>query len=208
MVVEEARRSGVRYLTLYAFSSENWSRPETEVKALMKLFERYLESELETLLKNGVRLRAIGDIDRLPPFVQKVLTRRQEETQEMDGMDLILAVSYGGRDEIVRGIRKIAERVNSGEIAPEEIDIATVSQSLDAPDVPDPDLLIRTSSENRISNFLLWQIAYSEICVVPELWPDFSVECFHRCLQDYSARVRRFGLTDQQLQEGAPGEVS
>jgi len=199
MVVEEARRLGVRYLTLFAFSSENWSRPEAEVSALMKLFAQYLESELELLLQNGIRLRAMGELGRLPGVVQEILARNQERTAAMSEMDLILAVSYGGRDELVRAAQRIAERVQNGETSPREIDAKMLSQNLYLPDVPDPDLLIRTSDECRISNFLLWQLAYSEIVVTPVLWPDFSRAELTRCLAEYAGRERRFGLTEEQI---------
>ncbi|MFM1847733.1 MAG: hypothetical protein RL417_1207 [Pseudomonadota bacterium] len=202
MVVEEARRLGVRYLTLFAFSSENWSRPEAEVSALMKLFAHYLESELELLLQNGIRLRAMGELGRLPGVVQEILARNQERTAAMSEMDLILAVSYGGRDELVRAAQRIAERVQNAEVSPCEIDATMLSQNLYLPDVPDPDLLIRTSDECRISNFLLWQLAYSEIVVTPVLWPDFSRDELMRCLAEYAGRERRFGLTEEQIRGG------
>ena len=199
MVVEEARRLGVRYLTLFAFSSENWSRPEVEVSALMKLFAQYLESELELLLQNGIRLRAMGDLSRLPAAVREILVRNEERTSSMNAMDLILAVSYGGRDEIVFAARQLARQVAQGTIAADTIDAAAFAEHLYLPDVPDPDLLIRTSDERRISNFLLWQLAYSEIVVTPVLWPDFSPLEFHRCLAEFAGRERRFGLTEEQI---------
>jgi undecaprenyl diphosphate synthase len=198
MVVEEARRLGVRYLTLFAFSTENWHRPEDEVSSLMKLFKYYLDSELERLLKNDIRLRAIGQIERLPSFVREPLERNQERTAELTGMDLVLALSYGGRSEIVSATRKIAERIKAGELNPADIDEAYFAGNLYAPDIPDPDLLIRTSGENRISNFLLWQLAYSEIIMTPVLWPDFSRDEFYRCISEFGRRNRRFGLTEEQ----------
>ncbi len=201
MVVEESRRLGIRYITLFAFSSENWGRPEGEVSALMKLFAHYLESELDLLLKNGIRLRAIGDLERLPPAVRESLRRNEERTKSEVGMDLILAVSYGSRQEITQAVRTIASRVKDGELEVEDITPETVRGALYAPDVPDPELLIRTSLENRISNFLLWQLAYSEIVVSPLYWPEFSKEEFARCLSDFSKRSRRFGLTKEQIEE-------
>ena len=165
MVVEEARRVGIRYLTLFAFSTENWRRPEEEVGGLMHLFVQHLESELELLLKNDIRLRAMGNLERLPVAVRELLQRNEERTKHLTGMDLILAVSYGGRDELVQGMRSIGKRIQSGELSPNDVTEELISQSLYLPDVPDPDLLIRTSDENRISNFLLWQLAYSEIVV-------------------------------------------
>ncbi|MBN8548875.1 MAG: isoprenyl transferase [Deltaproteobacteria bacterium] len=203
MIVEESRRLGIRYLTLFAFSTENWQRPRDEVSSLMKLFAQYLESELELMLKNDIRLRAVGDLSRLPKEVQHSLQKNFDRTKDMQGMDLVLAVSYGGRDELVHAARRIAEKARSGELDPDSISEATITEHLYAPDVPDPDVLIRTSDENRISNFLLWQLAYSEIVVTPVLWPDFSKEEYTRCLQEFSGRTRRFGLTDEQLAQGA-----
>jgi undecaprenyl diphosphate synthase len=198
MIVEEARRLGIRYLTLFAFSTENWGRPEDEVGGLMKLFVQYLESEVELLLKNSVRLRAMGDLSRLSGTVQDALKRCEERTKHLDGMDLIIAVSYGGRGELVDAFRKIAESVKAGVIEPGEITEHVISESLYLPEIPHPDLLIRTSNEQRISNFLLWQLAYSEIVVSPLLWPDFSRDEFHRCLHVFAGRNRRFGLTQEQ----------
>jgi undecaprenyl diphosphate synthase len=165
----------------------------------MQLFLRHLESELEVLLKNGVRLRAMGDIARLPQAVQDLLRRNEEKTKHLDGMDLILAVSYGGRDEVVQAMRKIGRAIKAGEVEPESITEEMVSRSLYLPDVPDPELLIRTSDETRISNFLLWQLAYAEIVVTPVLWPDFTTEEFHRCLHVFAGRNRRFGRTQEQI---------
>lgn len=199
-LVEECVKKGIRYLTIFCFSTENWSRPEFEVTALMKLFSFYLDAEVENLKANGVRLRAIGDRSKLPGAVRKALEAGEEKTIGGDKLDLILALSYGGREEIVQAARKIAENAVSGVIKPEEITNETVANALYAPDVPDPDLLIRTSDEHRISNFLLWQLAYSEVVFTPVLWPDFSIEEFSRCLEEFSSRERRFGLTDEQLQ--------
>lgn len=197
--VEEARRLGVRYLTLFAFSTENWQRPTDEVGGLMQLFVRHLESELDVLLKNGVRLRAMGDIARLPHAVQDLLRRNEERTKHLDGMDLILALSYGGRDEVVQAMKKIGRAIKAGELDPESISEDMISGSLYLPDVPDPELLIRTSDETRISNFLLWQLAYAEIVVTPVLWPDFTTDEFHRCLHVFAGRNRRFGRTQEQI---------
>ena len=199
MVVEEARRLGIRHLTLFAFSTENWRRPEEEVGGLMHLFVQHLESELELLLKNDIRLRAMGNLSRLPAPVRELLRKNEERTKDLTGMDLILAVSYGGRDELVQGFRKLGKAIQSGELEPEEITEELISGSLYLPDVPDPDLLIRTSDETRISNFLLWQLAYSEIVVSPQLWPDFSRDELYRCLHVFAGRNRRFGLTQDQI---------
>lgn len=200
MIVEECRKLGIRYLTLFAFSTENWKRPEQEVGGLMHLFVQHLESELDLLLKNGVRLRAMGNLDRLPAAVRELLQRNEEKTAHLVGMDLILAVSYGGRDEIVQATRKIAQQISEGTLTLDEITEETVSSNLFLKGVPDPDLLIRTSDENRISNFLLWQLAYAEIVVSPLLWPEFSRDEFIRCLQQFAGRSRRFGLTQEQIE--------
>ncbi len=202
-IVEESRALGVRYLTLFSFSSENWNRPAAEVQALMELFMHHLESELPTLVGNGVRLRAIGDLARLPEGVRERLDRAMEQSKHVDGLDLILAISYGARDEIVHAARSLAESVLAGQLAPADIGVEDFQRRLYAPDVPDPDVLIRTSDEYRISNFLLWQLAYTEIVVSPLLWPEFSREEYRRCLQEYAGRVRRFGLTDEQCEAGA-----
>ena len=204
MIVEESRRLGIRYLTLFSFSTENWLRPEEEVSGLMSLFLSYLESEVDLLLKNQVRLRAIGDLARLPAKVRDMLNRVMEQTRSMEGMDLVLAVSYGGRDEIVSAARTLARRAAQGELNPDAIDAAMVGSCLYAPDIPDPDLLLRTSNEFRISNFLLWQLAYTEIVVSPLRWPEFSKDEFYRCLSEFAARDRRFGLTGEQLAAGRP----
>ena len=204
-IVEAARRAGVRYLTLYTFSSENWNRPAFEIETLMKLFARALESELELMLKNNIRLRAIGDLSKLPPVLLDLFVKNQESTRNNDAMDLILAVSYGGRDEILQAVRTLAKLAQSGEMDPEKIDANTFAKYLYAPDVPDPDLIIRTSSEERISNFLLWQSAYSEMIVRPVLWPDFSAAEFVECLRIYSSRTRRYGLISEQLEGRSDG---
>ena len=205
MVVEECRRLGVQYLTLYTFSTENWKRPGDEVSSLMKLLETYLESELERLLEHGIRLRPIGDLERLPESVRGILSRNAEKTADQTAMQLVLAISYGGREELVAAARTIATQVQQGALNPADISAAHLSSALYAPDIPDPDLLIRTSGEMRISNFLLWQLAYSEIVVSPLLWPEFSKKEFHRCLAEYAGRERRFGLTGDQLNAQSGG---
>lgn len=193
MVVKAARKRGIRYLTLFAFSTENWRRPAAEVGALMQLFERYLRSELTELCHNGVRLRVIGERERLPKGVQRSLEISEQETIANNGLDLILAVSYGGRAEITTAAKKLAQAVAVGEITVNQIDEAALAARLYAPEVPDPDLLIRTSGEQRISNFLLWQLAYTELISSPLLWPEFSEQEFDRCLTEYSQRQRRYG---------------
>jgi len=203
MVVEECRRLGVRYLTLFTFSSENWNRPLDEVSALMKLLEGYLRSELAKLIENGIRLRAIGDLSRLPPSSRAMLLENIEKTENLEGMQLILAISYGGREEIISAARRLAEKARDNELQPDEINESLFAGALYAPDIPDPDLLIRTSGELRVSNFLLWQIAYTEMIVSPLYWPEFSKEEFHRCIAEYEKRERRFGLTGEQISRAA-----
>jgi undecaprenyl diphosphate synthase len=197
-IVKEARKQGIKYLTLYVFSSENWGRPGEEVSALMGLFERYLQSELNLMLDNGIRLRAMGQLERLPERVRKILADTEQKTAHYSEMQLILAVSYGSRQELVDAVQSIARKVKLGEIQPEDISEASISNHLLLPDVPDPDLMIRTSGEMRISNFMLWQLAYTEIIISSSFWPDFSPAEFRECLEEYARRERRFGLTSQQ----------
>jgi undecaprenyl diphosphate synthase len=197
-VVEESVRLGIKYLTLFSFSTENWQRSSDEVTGLMSLFRHYLDSELKTLLENGVRLRAIGDLERLPLLVRKALAHDIERTSHEDRLNLTLAVSYGGREEIVAAVQQIADEVKAGKLSPDEVDAETLQSRFWSQDLPDPDLLIRTSGEMRISNFLLWQLAYSEIVVTPTLWPDFDESELRQCLAEYQRRERRFGLTPEQ----------
>jgi len=192
-IVRTCRQIGISYLTLYAFSTENWQRPKTEVKALMVLLENFLQSERKEMVENNIRLRAIGQLDRLPAKVRQVLDQTMAATRELTGMNLILALSYGGRAEIVRMVQEVAEKVKRGTIEPQEVNEGLICDHLYTRDVPDPDLLIRTSGEMRISNFLLWQIAYTELFVTPTLWPDFSKEEFLQILKDFQVRIRRFG---------------
>lgn len=199
-VVRAARESGVRYLTLYAFSSENWGRPAREVQAIMGLLRHFLAAEVPALKRQGVRLRAIGELDRLPHRSLAAVRRAEEETRACGGLDLILALSYGGRDEILAAVRKLLAQGAD----PTTLDEASFRRCLYAPDVPDPDLLIRTSGEVRVSNFLLWQIAYTEIYVTAALWPDFREDAFRAALEDFARRERRFGLTAEQMLGGDP----
>ncbi len=201
-VVEECRRLGVRYLTLYTFSSENWRRPKEEVSGLMGLLARYLESELKLMLDNGIRLRAIGDRSLLSPQIVEILERVEEQTRNHQGMDLVLALSYGGRQEILNSAKFLAEKVKNGELSVDQIDEEHFRAGLYSPDVPDPDLLIRTGGEMRVSNFLLWQVAYSEIVVTEKKWPEFSREDLLECFNLFSTRQRRYGLTGEQINEG------
>jgi undecaprenyl diphosphate synthase len=193
------RELGVRYLTLYAFSSENWGRPADEVTGLMRLLSDYLQEERGTLLKNQIELCTIGAVDKLPLAVRTLLFAVKEATRGLDGMRLTLALSYGARDEIVRAVRSLCSDVKKGTVAPETIDEAAIAARLDTHDMPDPDLLIRTSGEMRVSNFLLWQIAYTELFVTPVAWPDFTRARLDEALEAYRTRQRRFGLTGAQV---------
>jgi undecaprenyl diphosphate synthase len=192
-IVRACRRIGVRVLTLYAFSTENWQRPKHEIEALMFLLSRYLKSEREEMMENNIRLEVIGLKEKLPEKIQEDLKKSMELTGQNDGMVLNLALSYGGRSEIVEMTRKVAEKAKNGRIEPSHITEETVSDHLFTSGKPDPDLLIRTSGEMRISNFLLWQIAYSEIFFTPTLWPDFTEEELFQILTEYEKRERRFG---------------
>lgn len=192
-VVRACREAGVKYLTLYAFSVENWIRPKDEVQALMSLLIDFLGREEKELHDNRIRFRVIGRIEDLPDRVRKAVERVSKETEGYDDAHLILALSYGGRTEIAAAARKISELVKAGELEPGDVDEDLFGQYLYAPDVPDPDLLIRTSGEMRISNFLLWQLSYSELYVTDVMWPDFREDAFKDALADYAQRERRFG---------------
>ncbi|MBU4186240.1 MAG: isoprenyl transferase [Proteobacteria bacterium] len=193
LIVRTCREIGISILTLYAFSTENWQRPKTEVAALMSLLKNFLESEQKDMLDNNIRLNAIGQIERLPEDVQQALHKTMSLTKKNGGLMLNLALSYGGRDEIVRMVQEIAARTKEGKIDPDLITPELVSDFLYTKGMPDPDLLIRTSGEMRISNFLLWQIAYTEIFVTETLWPDFGRQEFLQILKHYQHRERRFG---------------
>jgi len=192
-IVKASREIGIAHLTLYAFSTENWQRPRAEINALMTLLKQFLESELEEMRTNNIRLNAIGQLERLPADVRDSLQHTMAQTAQNDGMHLHLALSYGGRAEIVRMVREIARRIQTGELVPAAVDDEVVARHLYTGGVPDPDLLIRTSGEMRVSNFLLWQIAYTEIFVTPTLWPDFTREEFFAILKEFQGRERRFG---------------
>jgi undecaprenyl diphosphate synthase len=193
-IVRAAGEAGIKYLTLYSFSVENWNRPKDEVDTLMKYLARFLKSEIAELNRNNVRLDAIGQIYRLPEFVQEQLQRTKAALAKNSGLTLILALSYGGRTEIVEAARSMAQKVKEGRLEPAEINEQLLSQHLYTSSYPDPDLLIRTSGEMRISNFLLWQISYAELVVTPTLWPDFHKPQFFEALEEYTRRHRRFGL--------------
>lgn len=192
-VIEYCSKKGIHYLTLFAFSSENWQRPQTEVRALMGFLKRYLVSEINWLIDLGVRFNVIGDINKLPTDVKRVVFDAIEKTSKMKGMVLNLALSYGGKDEILRAVKKICKDVEHKKIDIETIDEKFFSSYLDTSGQPEPDLLIRTSGEYRISNFLLWQIAYTELYFTNTLWPDFTVEELELAINDYMKRERRFG---------------
>ena len=192
-VLRACDKLDVRYLTLFAFSTENWKRPKDEVAGLMGLLRRFLDDNEAELLEKNIRLRAIGRIDDLPAATRASLDRSMDRSRNNTKLDLILALSYGARQEIVEGVQAIAARVQKGEIAPSAIDERTIRAHLYAPDIPDPDLLIRTSGEMRISNFLLWQISYAELYVTPVLWPDFKEADLYDAVLAFQQRVRRFG---------------
>jgi undecaprenyl diphosphate synthase len=193
MVVRSCRELGIAYLTLYAFSTENWQRPQSEVDALMRLLRRFLKTELPEMLQNNIRLHVIGRTERLPFDVQKALNQAISATQANTALQLNLALSYGGRDEITRAAQTLAAEVQSGTIRIEDISEERLASRLDTRGIPDPDLLIRTGGDMRISNFLLWQLAYTEIFVTPILWPDFDREQFLKILDEFQTRERRFG---------------
>ena len=194
-IVTASREIGILWLTLYAFSEENWRRPKYEIEALMMLLRRFLKDELNEMLGNGIRFQAIGRIDKLSENVRKVLRTTIEKTAKCKDMVLTLALSYGSRQEISHAVQNIAKRIESGHFTPEEITEQTISDSLYTAGMPDPDLLIRTSAEYRLSNFLLWQIAYTEFYFTPTLWPDFRKEEYLGAIEEYQKRERRFGAT-------------
>jgi undecaprenyl diphosphate synthase len=199
-VVEAARRLGIPYLSLFAFSTENWSRPRREVDGLMGLLRRYLRTELRKMMKNEIRLVSIGDLKRLPPTLRDELHETIEATKNNRGMTVVLAVSYGGREDIVQAARALARDARDGRINPEAIDESAFGGYLSTSGIPDPDLLIRTSGEMRISNFFLWQSAYTEIYVTDTLWPDFREKHFLEALAHYQRRERRFGRVIEQAE--------
>ncbi len=201
-VLRTAYRLGVKYLTLYAFSEQNWARPEDEVKGLMSLLVRHVRSESKELMQRGIRFRAIGDVEKLSPEVLNEIRGLEEQSKENDDMFLQVAISYGSREEIVHACKQLAEKVQRGELKPEDITEKMFSQNLYTAEIPDPDLMIRTSGEMRVSNFLLWQLAYGELYVTDTYWPDFHAQELVEALRDYSGRERRFGKTGAQIQKG------
>lgn len=196
---ETCAEIGVKYLTLYAFSTENWSRPKMEVDALMNLLVKTLNKETKTLMNNNIRLGAIGDLTQLDPQCREQLQETMDTTSGNNKMEMYLALSYSSRWEIIEATRKIAEMVKTGQLEPEDISQELFSSMLTTKNIPDPELLIRTSGENRISNFLLWQIAYAELYFTPVLWPDFRREHLYEAIYDFQHRERRFGKISEQL---------
>lgn len=200
VAVRTCRRLGLGWLTLYAFSEENWARPQAEVTALMKLLGRFLKKERQEMLDRGIRLNAIGEIDKLPKSTRELLQKTMADTAHGKNMVLSLALSYGGRQEIVRAARLLAEEVKAGLISPADIDDSALAGKLFTADMPDPDLLIRTSGEQRVSNFLPWQLAYTEFYFTETLWPDFREPELMEALNSYALRQRRFGRTGEQME--------
>ena len=194
VICEEAYRMGIQYLTVYAFSTENWDRPADEVDALMGLLRNYMKTCLKTAAKNNMCVRVIGEKSRLDEDIRKRIGELEEATKNNTGLHFQIAINYGGRDEIVRAVRKLAAQVKEGALLPEEITQEKLGDALDTAGIPEPDLLIRTCGEQRISNFLLWQLAYTEFYFTPIAWPDFSKEELEKAVEAYNKRDRRYGL--------------
>jgi len=193
-ITERAAQLGVKYLTLYTFSSENWLRQKSWIDDLMGLIRWYLKNELKSLMKNGVRLRVIGQRDLLPPDIQTLIEQAEEQTKNNTTITVILALSYGARQELTHAMKSIAHKIAEGTLHTEDVTPALIEQNLYTTGIPDPDLLIRTSGEQRLSNYLLWQMAYTEFVFSPTLWPDFTADEFDRAIQTYQHRQRRYGL--------------
>ncbi|MCR4758399.1 MAG: isoprenyl transferase [Butyrivibrio sp.] len=198
-ILVDARDIGIKYLTVYAFSTENWTRPEAEVSALMTILRNYLKTSIKKSMKNNVRCRVIGERSALSEDIQKAISELEEATAGNTGLTFTIAINYGSRDEITRSVRKIAEKVKAGEVLPEDISEKMIAENLDTSFLPDPDLLIRTCNEQRISNYLLWQCAYTEFYFTPVAWPDFNKAELLKAVEAYSKRNRKFGglKTDQ-----------
>ncbi len=205
LAVRTCRRLGIGWLTLYAFSEENWARPQTEVTALMKLLNRFLKKERQEMLDRDIRLNAIGETGKLPKSTRELLRKTMDDTAGGQGMVLSLALSYGGRQEIVRAVQTLAEEARAGRLDPADIDEDVLASRLFTADMPDPDLLIRTSGEQRVSNFLPWQMAYTEFYFTETLWPDFREAELMEALNSYVKRQRRFGRTGEQLEAKVHG---
>ncbi len=195
-IIIHASDIGIKVLTLYAFSTENWFRPETEVSFLMKLLERYLQKETANLVKKNIQFETIGDLKSVPKNVLDQIVKAKAATANCTGLKVIFALSYGSRQEITNSVKAIAELIESGKLKPDQIDESVVNSHLMTTGLPDPDLIIRTSGEQRISNFLLWQAAYSEFYFTPKLWPDFTIEDLETAINDFSHRNRRFGRSE------------
>lgn len=192
-ILEDADHMGIRYLTVYAFSTENWTRPDSEVKALMNLLRTYMKTSLAKCAKNNVRIRVIGDKSRLDEDLQKSIANLEESTKENTGIGFQIAINYGARDEMRRAVQKLAKKVQDGTLSPEDITEDAISGELDTAGIPDPDLLIRTCGEERLSNFLMWQLSYSEMYFTDVAWPDFTKEELEKAVDAYNHRERRFG---------------
>jgi undecaprenyl diphosphate synthase len=197
-VVTFCRQASIKALTLYSFSSENWNRPKGEVDALMNLLKRYVDKELARMIEKGIKFNVIGDLEALPPEARKAVLTAMEKTSAMAGMTLTLALSYGSRDEIARAVKKIAQDVKDGLISPDDVNEETVNARLDTYGLPDPDLLIRSGGDIRLSNFLLWQSAYTEFYFTEKLWPDFTGKDIRDAIISFQNRERRFGMTGEQ----------
>lgn len=198
-IIETAAELGIRYLSLYAFSTENWGRPDDEVNALMGIMVQSLNKETETLLNNNIRLRAVGDIDRMAPDVRERLSETLRVTETCTGLNLIVALSYSSRWELITAARNISSDIASGLLSPDDLDEELFGRYLATSGIPDPELMIRTSGELRISNFMLWQLAYTELYFTDKLWPDFGKEDFYKAIYDFQRRERRFGKTSEQI---------
>jgi len=199
VICEEAYKMGIQYLTVYAFSTENWNRPQDEVDALMKLLRNYMKNCLKTAEKNRMCVRVLGDKTRLDEDIQERIAELEEATKNNDGLHFQIAINYGGRDEIVRAVKDLAEDVKKGLIESREITAELIADRLDTKGIPDPDLLIRTCNEQRISNFLLWQLAYTEFYFTPVAWPDFSKEELEKAVEAYNHRDRRYGQIKEEV---------
>ncbi len=192
-ICEDAWRMGIKYLTVYAFSTENWNRPDDEVTALMNLLRSYMKDCIKISRKNDMRVRIIGDKSRLDEDIRKSIATLEEDSKNNNGLNFQVAINYGSRDEIVRAVRKIAKEVSAGDLAPQDITEETVAEKLDTSGIPDPDLLIRTAGEQRLSNYLLWQLSYAELYFTDVLWPDFTVDDLKKAVEYYSTRTRKYG---------------
>ncbi|MDG1278093.1 MAG: isoprenyl transferase [Algoriphagus sp.] len=197
--IEGAEDLGVEYLTLFSFSTENWSRPQDEINGLMELLVKTITDEVPMMMKNNIRLLSIGDVDSLPPSAYSKLKEAKETTSTNTGLQVILALSYSGQWELTQATKRIAQKISEGKLKPSEITQQVMADHLDTAGIPDPELMIRTSGEFRLSNFLLWQLAYTELYFSPVLWPDFRKEHLNAAVSDFQSRERRFGMTGEQV---------